>query len=89
MSKRPKLNRKKLKNPDTMDEFQLELSSRFEAQVLDDQSLDLAKRYESMRDRAEEVLGKQETHGLPSWVSEETIKLKKQRDDKAKMQLVT
>ena len=49
MSKRPKLNRKKLKNPDTMDEFQLELSSRFEAQALDDQSLDLAERYESMR----------------------------------------
>ena len=79
-----------MKNPDTKDEFQFELSSRFEALALDDQSLDLSERYESnVRDVAEEVLSKQEAHGLPGWVSEETTKFKIQRDDKAKMQLVT
>ena len=68
-----------------MNEFQLELSNRFE---LDDQSIDLSERYESfestVRDVAEEVLGKQGTHGLPIWVSEETTKIKIQRDEAKK-----
>ena len=72
--KRPKFNWKKLKNPDTKDEFQLELSNRFEGLALDDQSIDLSERYASfgstVRDVAEEVHGKKETRGLPSWVSE-------------------
>ena len=62
-----------LENPATKNEFQLELSNRFEALTLDDQSIDLSERDESfestVRDVAEEVLGKQESHGLPSWVS--------------------
>ena len=86
--KRPKFNWKKLRNSDTKDEFQLELSNRFEGLALDDQSIDLSERYASfestVRDVAEEVLGKQETHGLPSWVSEETTKLKIQRDEAKK-----
>lgn len=67
---RPKFNWKKLQNPATKNKFQLELSSRFEALTLDDQSIDLSERYESfestVRDVAEEVLGKQGTQGLPS-----------------------
>ena len=86
--KRPKFNWKKLQNPTTKNKFQLELSSRFEALTLDDQSIDLSKRYESLestvRDVAEEVLGKQGTHGLPSWVSKETTKIKIQRDEAKK-----
>lgn len=50
-----------MQNPDTKDEFRLELSNRFEALTLDDQSKDLLERYESfestVRDVAEEVLG--------------------------------
>ena len=73
---------------DTKDAFQLELSNRFEALALDDQPIDLSERYESfettVRDVAEEVLGKQETHGLPRWMSEETTKLKIQRDEAKK-----
>ena len=69
-----------MKNPDTKDEFQLKLSNWFEGLALDDQSIDLLELYESFesteRDVAEVILGKQETHGLPSWVSEETTKLK-------------
>ena len=86
--KRPKFNWKKLQNPATKNEFQLELSNRFEALTLDDQSIDLSERYESfestVRDVAEEVLGKQGTHGLPIWVSEETTKIKIQRDEAKK-----
>lgn len=86
--KRPKVNWKKLQNPATKNEFQLELSNRLEALTLDDQSIHLSKRYESfestVRDVAEEVLAKQGTHGLPSWVSEETTTIKIQRDEAKK-----
>lgn len=86
--KRPKFNWKKLQNPATKNEFQLELSNRFEALTLDDQSIDLSERNESfeftVRNVAEEVLGKQGTHGLPSWVSVETTKIKIQRDEAKK-----
>ena len=86
--KRPKFNWKKLQNPATKNEFQLELSNRFEALTFDDQSIDVSEKYESfestVRDLAEEVLGKQGTHGLPSWVSEETTKIKIQRDEAKK-----
>ncbi|XP_068756758.1 uncharacterized protein [Montipora capricornis] len=86
--KRPKFNWKKLQNPDIKDEFQHELSNRLESLALDDQPIDLSERYESLetteRDVAEDVLGKQETHGLPSWLSEETTRLKIQRDEAKK-----
>ena len=85
--KRPKFNRKKLQNPASKNEFQLELSNRFKALTLDDQSIDLSE-YESfeftVRDVVEEVLGKQGPHGLPSWVSKETTKIKIQRDEAKK-----
>lgn len=55
---------------------------------MDDQSIHSSKRYESfestVRDVAEEVLGKQGTRGLPSWVSEETTTIKIQRDEAKK-----
>lgn len=80
--KRPKFNWKKLQNPATKNEFQLE------ALTLDDQSIHSSKRYESfestVRDVAEEVLGKQGTRGLPSWMSEETTTIKIQRDEAKK-----
>ena len=71
----------------------LNYPNRFKALTLDDQSIDLSERYESfeftVRDVAEEVLGKQGTHGLPSWVSEETTKIKIQRDEaKKRFQLI-
>ena len=66
----------------------LNYPNRFKALTLDDQSIDLSERYESfeftVRDVAEEVLGKQGTHGLPSWVSKETTKIKIQRDEAKK-----
>ena len=87
--KRPKFNWKKLQNPDTKDEFQLELSNQFEALALDDQPIDLSERYESFK-----ISSKRCGRGSPwqagnSWLaqvggSEETTKLKIQRDEAKK-----
>ena len=86
--KRPKFNWKKLQDPVTKDEFQLELSNRFQVLSSDENFSDISERYESfettVRDVADQVLGKQETHGLPSWVSQETTSLKIQRDEAKK-----
>ena len=82
--KRPRFNWQKLQDPGTREQFQLELSNRFQALSLTDDSLNITQRYESfetaVREVAEEVVGKKEPNGLPSWVSEKTINFKIERD---------
>lgn len=85
--KRPKFNWKKLQDHATKEEFQLELSNRFQVLNMDDTS-PISDRYEifetTVREVAEEVIGKQEPCGLPSWVSDRTIRLKLERDQAKK-----
>jgi len=86
--KRPKFNWCKLQNPQTREDFQLELSNRFQALSFMDDSADITERYESfetsVREAAEKVVGKRQSSGLPSWVSEETVRLKTKRDEAKK-----
>ena len=91
--KRPKFNRRKLQDPTTREEFQLELSNRFQALSANDDSINITERYESfetaVREVAEKVVGKREACGLPSWVSDETIRLKTERDEAKKKYIVS
>ena len=85
--KRPKFNWKKLQDLDTKEEFQLELTNRFQVLSMDD-ATPISDRYETfetaVREVAEEVIGKQKPCGLPSWVSDATIRLKLERDEAKK-----
>ena len=91
--KRPKFNWRKLQDQRTREEFQLELSNRFQALHLTDVSVDITERYKSksfqttVREDTKKVVGIREPCGLPTWVSDKTIHLKKERD-MAKMQFV-
>lgn len=62
----------------------MELSNRFQALHLTDVSVDITERYKSLetteREVTEKVVGEREPCGLPSWVSDKTIHLKKERD---------
>ncbi|XP_071944128.1 uncharacterized protein [Antedon mediterranea] len=91
--KRPKLDWRKLEDPEKKEQFQLELSNRFQTLSLDDQSLDISERYESFAtsvgDAAEKVLGRQKKHELHSWVSEETTNLKLKGDEVKKRFLLS
>ena len=81
--KRPKFNWKMLQDTATKQAFQLELSNRFQVLSMDD-TQPISTRYEAfettVREVAEEVIGKKEPCGLPSWVSDRTISLKRERD---------
>jgi len=81
--KRPKFNWKKLQDPATREEFQLELSNRFNALKTDNTST-ITERYRefetTVKEVAEKVVGKCKPCGMPSWVSEATKKLKVERD---------
>ncbi len=82
--RRPRFNWRKLHDPVTKEAFQLELSNRFQVLKLDDNSINITERYESfdtaVREVAEKVVGKTESCGLPTWVSDKTVKLKLERD---------
>ncbi|XP_038063142.1 uncharacterized protein LOC119733848 [Patiria miniata] len=85
--KRPKFNWKKLQDPVTREMFQLELSNRFQVLNVED-TPSLTDRYAhfetAVKEVAETVVGKRETCGMPSWVSDKTIRLKVERDDAKK-----
>ena len=91
--KRPKFNWRKLQDPTTREEFQLELSNRFQALSMTDDSTNITERYESfetaVREVAEKVVGKREPCGLPSWVSDKTIRLKTERDEAKRKYIVS
>ena len=81
--KRPKFNWRKLQDKETRSKFQIELSNRF--QTLEDTvTTSITEKYgtfvEAVESAAEEVLGKRQHNGMPSWVTEETLTLKDKRD---------
>ena len=79
--RRPKFNWRKLQDQRTREEFQLELSNRFQALHLTDVSVERYKSFETtVREDTEKVVDKREPRGLPSWVSDKTIHRKKERD---------
>ena len=91
--KRPRFNWKNLQDPAIKEAFQLELSNRFQVLTMLDDTIDITERYESfattVKEVAEEVLGKQKRQGLPSWVSQETVCLKTERDEVKKKYTVS
>ena len=82
----------KLQDPVTMEQFQIELTNRFEVLHCNEPTLPIRERYESfvqtVEDVAKNVVSIFKSHGTPSWVSDRTIKLKQEGDEvKKKHQL--
>ena len=82
--KRPKFNWKKLQDAATKEQFQLELSNRFDVLQCNNMSTPIMERYESFENAveevAEEVVGKCSPCGMPSWVSKRAKQLRTERD---------
>ena len=81
---RPKFDWKKLQVTSVRDDFQLQLSSRFYALQFNDTSVPIFQWYQQFKlavsEVAEEVVGKCKPCGMPSFVTDKTIKLKLERD---------
>ena len=77
---RPKFDWKKLQVTSVRDDFQLQLSNRFQALQCNDTSVPISQRYQqfelAVSEVAEEVVGKCKHCSIPSWVTDETIQLK-------------
>ena len=91
--KRPKYNWGKLRDAETRKLFQVELANRFEALQCNDTSKPISERYElfenTVSEAAEKIVGKKKPCGLPSWVTDKTIQLKKERDEAKRRYLVS
>ena len=91
--RRPKFDWKKLQNTSIREQFQLELSNRFEALQCDDTSIPITQRYhqfeKAVSEVAEHVVGKHRRCGMPSWVTDRTTSLKLERDQAKKRYLVS
>ena len=89
--RRPKFNWKKLQAPSAKHQFQIELSNRFKV-LQETDSVSITERYnlfeEAVGAATEEVVGRRTPCGMPSWVSEETLHLKLERDKAKKRFLV-
>ena len=81
--KRPKFNWKKLQDAATKEQFQLELSNRFDVLRCNNMSTPITERSESFENAVEEVaekvVGRCSPCGMPSWVSDRTKQLKTER----------
>ena len=70
----------------------MELSNRFQALHLTDVSVHITERYKSFETTEREVTGKvfgeREPCGLPSWVSDKTIHLKRRREIRSRSNLL-
>ncbi|XP_072036972.1 craniofacial development protein 2-like [Amphiura filiformis] len=91
--KRPKYNWKKLLHAPTKNRFQIELSNRFQVLQCDDNDQSpISERYEMfekvVEEVAEEVVGKCSPCGMPSWVTDKTLKLRSERDAAKKRYLL-
>ena len=90
--KRPKFNWKKLQDADTKHKFQIELSNRFKELHCDDCSTPITERYDqfekAVAEVADKVVGKRKPCGMPSWVSDKTLRLRKERDEAKKRYLL-
>ncbi|XP_038072782.1 uncharacterized protein LOC119741153 [Patiria miniata] len=80
-------NWKRLQDPAIKEKFQLELSNRFEA-LQNDITSTISEWYDSfetaVKEVVENVIGERRPCEMPSWVSEETMKLKDERDEAKK-----
>ena len=82
--KRQKFNWKKLQDVATKEQFQLELSDRFDVLQCNNMTTPITERYESFENAVEEVaekvVGRCSPCGMPSWVSDRTKKLRTERE---------
>ena len=82
--RRPKFNWRKLQDAATKEEFQLELSNRFDVLQCNNMSTPITERYESfenaVKEVAEKVVGRRNPCGMPSWVSDRTKQLRTERE---------
>ena len=90
--KRPKFNWKKLQNAATKEQFQLELSNRFDVLQCNNMSTPITERYESFENAVEEVaekvVGRCSPCGMPSWVSDRTKQLRTERCGQKKVSAI-
>ncbi|XP_072017149.1 uncharacterized protein [Amphiura filiformis] len=91
--KRLKYNWKKLLHAPAKNRFQIELSNRFQVLQCDDNDQSpISERYEMfekvVEEVAEEVVGKCSPCGMPSWVTDKTLKLRSERDAAKKTYLL-
>ena len=90
--KRPKFDWRKLQEPDTKHHFQIELSNRFEGLKFDDTATPITERYNQLEkavaEVAEKVVGKRKPCGMPSWVTDQTLRLREERDRAKKKYLL-
>lgn len=91
--KRPTFDWKKLQDAATREQFQIELSNRFETLQCNDTSTPITERYElfenAVSEVAEKVVGKRRPCGMPSWVTDKTNQLKSERDDAKRRYLLS
>ena len=89
--KRPKFYWKKLQDAATKEQFQLELSNRFDVLQCNNMSTPITERYESFENAVEEVaekvVGRCSPCGTPSWVSDRTKQLRTEREMWPKMSI--
>ena len=90
---RPKFAWEKLQDSKVKQQFQIELSNRFEVLQCSDTYIPITQRYEqfvnAVTGAATKVVGKHRSCGLPSWVSDKTTKLKLERDEAKRRYLVS
>ena len=90
--RRPKFDWKKLGDAHTKMEFQIALSNRFKKLQCYNTSIPITERYEqfekAVTEVAEKVVGRRKPSGMPSWVSDRTLKLREERDKAKKRYLL-
>ena len=90
--KRPMFNWKKLQDAAIKEQFQLELSNKFDALQCNNMSTPITERYESFENAVEEVaekvVGRCSPCGMPSWVSDRTKKLRTERCGQKKVSAI-
>ena len=91
--KRPKFNWKTLQDAATREQFQLELSNRFEALQCNNLSIPITERYDlfenAVSEVAEKVVGKCKPCGMSSWVTDRTKQIKTERDEAKRRYLLS
>ena len=81
---RVKFNWNKWRDSTIREQYQIELSNKFSVLQVADSSVPISQRYDAFENAvhevAERLVGKHPPCGIPSWVSDETIKRKEDRD---------
>ena len=91
--RRPKFDWRKLQDAATREQFQKEMSNRFEALQCNDSPSPITERYKefehAVSEVAEKVVGKHTPCGMPNWVTNMTMRLKSERDEAKRRFLVS